>query len=404
MDEAETQATSGTLIRALATTLGKLRRSPGKDEGWVESVLRVLERDQPERYDRIRRRLGFAQRLSDLGQLRVEEEALASLALFWHELMGERPPQGPPTGPWVDYLFRNEYWLGPCLQVCEAVYAESWDQIDNRPSLIARFVVEYDGRTLIDHQRPLQVIQSMVGEAEAAAVDQIGSLIWSEEGQELCDFHFRRHADYTLDAKHVRRSLELLKRVLPAPAVGTTRAGPVMVMPAQAERASPRRASASEQASANFERRRQALRSTKSSEPEPAPEPQASQEETPPSQNGATEAALPPPAPLPPPPIDEAPEPVPLRPRREPKRLEQEDVMNRTDTAPARVDGDGVNITRRIETVRSQLDQIRRIAADTQELLADLAPQVEELADWVAEMESVVSRFRTRGRSEQRVA
>ena len=56
------------------------------------------------------------------------------------------------------------------------------------------------------------------------------------------------------------------------------------------------------------------------------------------------------------------------------------------------MDGEGINVTRRIETVRAQLDQIRRLAIDTQEMLADLAPQVEELATWVAEVESVLNR------------
>ena len=79
-------STSSTaLLRALAGALGQLKRSPGRDEVWVEAVLRTIERDQPDRYLRLRRRLGFAQRLGDLAQLRVEERAVLAIGLLSYE-------------------------------------------------------------------------------------------------------------------------------------------------------------------------------------------------------------------------------------------------------------------------------------------------------------------------------
>jgi hypothetical protein len=403
---------SATLFRAFAAALGKLRRSPGKDETWVEGVLRIVERDHPERFNRMRRRLGLVQRLGGLAQLRVEEEALATVGLFCYELIGERLPTAAPAGPWLDYLYRNERWLGPCLHVCESMYAATWEEIDSRPALIARFVAAYDKQTLEEHERPLQVIQALVESAQTEDGDRLGPLVWSEDGQELCDFHFRRHGDYPLDAKNVKRNLELLKRVLPAPATAplASRPGPVRTPITAVASEHTRKAHGEEpppvQASANFERRRQALRSTQAEvrdagehgtpgEAVATVEEDEQDVDTVPS---AMIVAEPEPAP----PAIEPEEPEPRRATRpEPPQPQQEEFcMDRSQiTALPSMDGESINVTRRIETVRAQLDQIRRLAIDTQEMLADLAPQVEELATWVAELESVLNRRTTTRRA-----
>src|SRR3989337_3934312 len=118
MDGIGVPASSTTLLRALAAALRQLKRSPGRDEAWVEAVLRAVERDAPDRYLRLRRGRAFAQRLGDLAQLRVEEQAILAIGLLSYELMGDRPPRNPPaSGPWVDYLLRNSHWLGPSLRV-----------------------------------------------------------------------------------------------------------------------------------------------------------------------------------------------------------------------------------------------------------------------------------------------
>src|SRR3990170_6495685 len=270
MDGAGASASSTTLPRALAAALGQFKRSPGRDEAWVEAVLRAVERDQPDRYLRLRRRLGFAQRLGDLAQLRVEEQAILAIGLLSYELMGDRPPRNPPaTGPWVDYLVRNSHWLGPSLRVCEAIGAFGWEAVESRPALIARFVVTFDKRTLEELERPIQVLQALITSAQASPVEQITPILWSEDGQALCDFHFRRHVDgYRLDVHDVRRSLELLKHVLPAPALPETSVPAASPQPAPrpVERKAAPKAGPQEgvraAASANFERRRQALRSS----------------------------------------------------------------------------------------------------------------------------------------------
>ncbi len=400
---------SGALFRAFAAALGTLRRSPGKDEAWVESVLRIVERDHPERFDRMRRRLGLVQRLGSVAQLRVEEEAIATVGLFCYELIGERMPTAAPPGPWLDYIYRNERWLGPCLRVCESLYATTWGEIESRPALVARFVAAYDKRTIEEHERPLQVIRELVESAQTEEGDRLGPIVWSEDGQEVCDFHFRHNGEYPLDAKNVRRNLELLKRVLPAPATASvaSRPGPVRTATSpvgERARKTHGEEAAPVQASANFERRRQALRSTRA-EVNGADERHTPGEAVATIEEDHEEIEALPPAAI----VDErehatlAPELQELHGRRAAREetfRQQEEVMDRSQIAALpSIDGEGTNVTRRIETVRAQLDQIRRIAIDAQEMLADLAPQVEELAVWVAELESVLNRRTTTRRA-----
>jgi hypothetical protein len=404
---------SGAISRALASALGKLRRTPGKDEAWIESVLRVIERDDPERYERMRRRVGFVQRISDLAQLRVEEASIATFGVFCHEVIGDKPPADVAPTLWLDYIYRNERWLGPSLNACDSIYAETWDNVAGRPAMIAKFVVAYDKRTLEEHERPLQVIQSIVESARTDDEDRLGPLLWSEDGQELCDFHFRRHSDYKLDAKLVRHNTELLRRVLPPPAgARSTRPGPILssTQPAPVERSRKARAGAAApaQASTAFERRRQALRSAQSDRSGAVEEPPPSSVTEPDDLAPEIEEAEPAGAVTAPTPSAPEPEPEPeLRPVEtlrvvpdETTYPEVEEVMDRTQfaTMPA-VDGEGINVTRRIETVRAQLDQIRRLAIDTQEMLADLTPQIEELVAWVADLESVLNRRATARRA-----
>ena len=405
MDGAGASPSSTTLLRALAAALGQLKRSPGRDEARVEAVLRAVERDQPDRYLRLRRRLGFAQRLGDLAQLRVEEQAILAIGLLSYELIGDRPPRNPPaTGPWVDYLSRNSHWLGPSLRVCEAIYAFGWEEVESRPALIARFVVTFDKRTLEKLERPIQVLQALIASAQASPVEQITPLLWSEDGQALCDFHFRRHADgYRLDVHDVRRSLELLKHVLPAPALPETSAPAPRPVERKAAKAAPREGVRAT-ASVNFERRRQALRSSStkagllSSDGGSAArvdKPAADVDDAAPEEAEADNAA----ANRPPE------EPSAVRHEINATQSRQEELMDRLQmSAPPDGQRETFDLVKRLETIGAELDQIQRLATDAQALLRDVAPQVQELASWVAELETVVSRWKARAGPSERVA
>ena len=405
MDGAGASPSSTTLLRALAAALGQLKRSPGRDEAWVEAVLRAIERDQPDRYLRLRRRLGFAQRLGDLAQLRVEEQAILAIGILSYELMGDRPPRNPPaSGPWVDYLSRNSHWLGPSLRVCEAIGAFGWEAVESRPALIARFVVTFDKRTLEELERPIQVLQALIASAQASPVEQITPLLWSEDGQALCDFHFRRHADgYRLDVHDVRRSLELLKHVLPAPALSETSAPAPRPVERKAAKAAPREGVRAT-ASVNFERRREALRSSStkagllSNDGGSAARgevPAANVDDAAPAEAEEDNAAA-------------------TRPSERPSvvmheinatQSRQEELMDRLQmSAPPDGQRETFDLVKRLETIGAELDQIQRLASDAQALLRDVAPQVQELASWVAELETVVSRWKARAGPSERVA
>ena len=58
----------------------------------------------------------------------------------------------------------------------------------------------------------------------------------------------------------------------------------------------------------------------------------------------------------------------------------------------------------RLDMLRQQLEQIRRTAAEGQQLLAELAPQIDQFASWIVELESVVGRWKSRDGVDQRAA
>ena len=75
-------------------------------------------------------------------------------------------------------------------------------------------------------------------------------------------------------------------------------------------------------------------------------------------------------------------------------------IRNIPATRPQRADAG--DITSRVEDLRLQLEQIQLASAQAQQLLASLAPQMEEFAAWVADLEAVVGRWRPRdGHDEQ---
>ena len=75
------------LIPQLAVSLGQLRRVPGKGDAWVGQVILALERERDPRFERMRRRIGFAQRLGAMAEIAPEDIALSTLAIFFHELL-----------------------------------------------------------------------------------------------------------------------------------------------------------------------------------------------------------------------------------------------------------------------------------------------------------------------------
>lgn len=378
------------LIPALAAALGQVRRSPGRSAAWVEEVVRTLERDRPDRHERMRRRIGFARRLGDLAGLGPEEQAALTLGVFFYELNADDTARAVrPSRVWTEYLLRNESWLASCFQVCHAIASPGWEDIHGRTAAVAKVAVLFDTETLEHHGRPFQVIDSIAAEARESSAAPLIPILWSEDGQELCDHHFRRRAKgYKLEGSMLRRCLELLDRTAPRPT------GEVTVAPLRLSGSAFRRADRSEPAlpapkheqetapSTAFDRRRQALRSrSRFGEAPHGPQDESSASRLPRGDGNADK-------------IEQAP------------AAEREGEMENIRSvpfapAPRR---ETLDMVERLQELRLQLGQIQRIATDAEQLLVGLAPQLDELASWIADMEAVVERWKGRAEADERAA
>jgi hypothetical protein len=422
------------LIPALASALARLRRTPSRNEGWVEEALRALEHSDAARYARMRRRIGFARRLGDLAGLDVEETATLTLGLFFHELVDRQPARsrGATGSAWLEYLLRNEDWLAPAFGLCEMIASDEWETLDGRAAIVAKVTAVFDTETLERHERPLHVLEQL-GEVESPIAEVI-PLLWSEEGQELCDHHFRRHPrGYKLEAPELRRCLAVLHELAPTPVAEAAAVTPFGLSgsmlrkpaeqpvakaqtpaPAPRPRAPVARPSTPAPAGSNFDRRRQALRARSPlgrelsaiiSPPEQDPEREDVEEkviveelivEEPVAETTLTETLV---AKMYTP---EEPQ-LPGRHEDEPERDDValakrgEDLMEQIRTiSPVPPPGrrDALDMMQKLRDVRLQLGQIQRIALDAEQLLTGLAPQLDELAAWIADLDAVVDRWR----------
>lgn len=403
------------LIPALATAFARLRRTPGRNEVWVEDVLHAIERADATRHERMRRRIGFAERLGDLVGLSTEERATLKLGLFFGELVDGQPARsrGTAGGAWLEYLLRNEDWLGAAFAVCEVIKSDTWEALESKAAAVAKVTVVFDAATLERQERPLQVIQQLMSEVESPLAQEVIPMLWSEEGQELCDHHFRRHPrGYKLEAAELRSSLEALRKLAPKRIPHETAIAPFQLagsaLPAvgeelkeQAAAHQPRTAAAwsssPSSAGTNFDRRREALR---------ARNPVGFQESaitSPPQPDHDYEGDHAEPA------VTRTPaSPVPGSPHRNGDDLggespfdsvkRGEEPMEQTRTISPVPPGrrDALDMMQKLQDVRLQLGQIQRIAVDAEQLLTGLAPQLDELATWVADLDTIVKRWQGR--------
>ena len=410
------------LIPTLAQALARLRRSPGRNEGWVADALRELERHDLPRFERMRRRIGFARRLGGFAHLGVQETATLTLGLFFHDLAEGQPARNRNVGgAWLEYLLRNEDWLAPAFEMSQAITSGEWEDLESKATIVVKVTDIYDTRTLDRRERPLQVIQQLMSDIESPSAQEVISLLWSEEGQALCDHHFRRHPrGYKLDASDLKGCFELLREVAPRQAPAEAAVAPFQLAgpgrraadgerdehvpapkPAPKARPAARPATATP-AGSNFDRRRQELRAR-------APFSFGEQTSAPPQRhiNGQLVDKQPQQDALPEPP--QAEEQPPAQDHRErryeeleredaPRVEREEDTMEQTRTisplpAPARR-REALDMIQKLQDVRLQLGQIQRVAIDAEQLLNGLAPQLDELAAWIVELDAVVERWR----------
>lgn len=350
----------------------------------------------------------------------MRERAVLTLGLFFHELADEqaRGASRRPSSPWTDYLVRNEYWLAPCYHLAQALDSPNWSEEADRAVVVAKVAIAFDVETLERHGRPLIVMQEMFVNAQSAAAEQIIPILWTEQGQELCDHHFRRQT-YRVDVNEVKHALEALKRAAPRPIMdepqaplrfstrplGRPQAQPEK-QPAPRERSEQPAAVPSNGANTDFDQRRQALRAGPGWGAllgDPKAGYQDEEDLAPPMDDEpepleAWEPPIPEPSPQEPTPILERQAPVAREVRKE------EPPMTTPSIAPAQARADGADITSRVNELRAQLDKIQRTSAEAQQVLASLAPQMEEFAAWVADLEAVVGRWRVRDERERHAA
>ena len=72
--------------------------------------------------------------------------------------------------------------------------------------------------------------------------------------------------------------------------------------------------------------------------------------------------------------------------------------MNQLASIPASGHGrrDALDLIERMQELRIQLGQIQQIAAQAEQLLAGVAPQIDEFASRIADVEGVMERWRGR--------
>lgn len=422
------------LIPAASAALSQLKRSPGKDESWVDRVLHALERERPYLHDRLRRRLGFALRLSELAGIGSHERAEMTLGIFFYELADEqaRAGTGRPSRAWTEYLVRSEHWLAEAFHVAEALTSPGWSEQHGAVIVVAKVAVAFDTETRERHGRPLAVMQEMFQRARTDAAEEIIPLLWTEEGQELCDHHFRRQA-YRIDVQEVKHAFETLKQITRRPLLGEDPAAPMRFstrhvtarpeedemepqpVPERPDReAQPAKTPA--QTNGVFEERKRALRAgpgwgailgdPSSREEDEVRRPQSFSAprrrlyvpEEPEDEPAQPEEIWVPPS-------RQAPEPERPEPIAAPQ--EEEPIMAIRNIAPPRAapqPAGSTDITARVEELRARLEQIQQAATQAQQLLASLAPQMAEFATWVADLEAVVGRWHTRDAQDHEAA
>ncbi len=391
------------IVPRLATALGELRRAPSRNSGWVNDVLRTFESERPDSHARLRRILGLARQLAHLARVPDDDRAAMTVGLFFAALVDDSPPcevRGAPA-PWIRYLLGNEDWLAPSLRLAQLL--EISEPSDSMVVELARAVVIFDTETLTRRSRTVHVLQSIRDTACTPDAERVVQLLWSEAGQQLCHQHVRQQGrQYALKASDIREHLDLLK---PAPVARTAERveAPIRLSGTALESREgtsepigdpePRVAALR---SETFERHRRALRAASglANPPEVGARethPPGSQEQL--GAGGADDAVGAP----------EAAEAVGIdSTARSTQEQKAEEASISHPTSPERLTN--LNLAKRLEELRVQLQQIEQGAAEGQEILASLAQELEGLSAWAAELDSAAKRSKPDAGNDARAA
>ncbi len=418
------------LLPALATALAGLRRAPGNNLAWVDDVLRKLQRQQPDECQQLRRVHGLALRIAELDGLGPDQTATLTAAMFLATIAGVPQTERTDPRPWLDYL--RKPWLEPALQAA-ALIADPAREPHGLVAIIAATAARLDEAAIFRSTSTVAVLRGLRAQARSRETEQLAELLWSEEGQELCDLHGRmRGQPYRFETATIKAALETLKALPPAapsappPARRETKEEPVdaKLPPGQPAKDD----------SANFERRKQVLAvhgglrqafstgvvggakapapsatlsidrspaetlpakpdrpaapsATLSIDTRPAETLQAKPDQAAAERDEAVALPEPEPEASRDEPRDEAPEPLPA-----PASTGKDDKMtNNRETTTGRSPDPELSGT--LRELRSRLLEIERASAEAQQLLATLQPSIEELTAMLGQFETILGRW-----------
>jgi hypothetical protein len=325
-------------------------------------------------------------------------------------------------------------------------------------SLVARTALEFDTGTFVRNRSPLQMLHALREAAEGEAQTKVLEALLSEEGQELCIAHARgvRHRSVSVP-KLLNEALQALKPGRPRVAVKEEVVAPTRISGRALGSGQRRQEAAREDVEATlraakseaFDKRRQALRAGRSPKglrfegadgaherpvqnghdgradaaddagkqrseealgeaPHAAPEARAPESvtrpETPPDDlDIASEAPDVEPA------AAEARDEEPVAEEAPAAETKQDhngqggglwlpptyhDAAPREEAPTMQTSAPDTQLAERVEALRARLEQIERSVAEAQQILSGLAPELEGLATWMEELESVVTRWK----------
>lgn len=397
------------LLPVLATALAGLRRAPGNNLAWVDDVLRKLQRQQPDEYQQLRRVHGLALRIAEMDALEAPDRATLTLAMFLATVAGTPLADGTDRRPWLDYL--RQPWLEPALQAAASI-ADRGSEPHGLVPVIATTASRLDEAAIFRTTSTLAVLRGLRTQARTRETEGLAEVLWSEEGQALCDLHARmRGQPYRFEPADIKAAIDTLKAQPPAALAAETQA------PRQTreDRGSTTEAAApaGKADSPNFEKRKQVLAVHGdlrhafatgvvggASPPPPVatlsidqgpPEALAPAADVPPAEEDQSTTPSPPQSEEPPwdEPREQADEPAPAA-NTSGKDIE---MTNNRETTAGR--SPRPDLTTTVNELRGRLLEIERASADAQQLLASLQPSIEELTAMLAQVETMLGRWHT---------
>ncbi len=387
------------LVSTLAAALARYCKSPGEGAGWVDPILRSLERERPAQYARLSRACALATTLAGLAGLKDDEEAAVTVGLFLHGVLAEVATEAgqekrrgfkfrKKPHDWIEYL-QNASWLAPALEIKDGVQRDD-DEETSMAATVAQMAFRLVRDDLSTNRDPPDLLARLESESTSPNWAHLLQLLWSEEGQKVYHRHFVGQDWNRLASGDIEGKIQLLASSTAWRTIADR------WHEANAE-------SAAITDSDNFEQRKRALRLKVAGRTDAPTENSGAQgaftevqpnsvDNVPAEVHGTSdlprfESVLRPTSPL----LDdgsnsETAEHI-------AKSEDSEVSMQTAGRAAATAESDAFKISQSLEELRIRFSEIERMSAEGQALLAGLAPQLEEFSAMLREMEGFMHRW-----------